>query len=147
MPLRPFVVSLSALVLAVEGCSSSQLTEPMVALDTVDRIELHAWRETLGPSYPLTITGRDSIATVVGFFAQNDAAWRDREDFPGTPILAAFYSGAQLRGEYGFVETSHQQGGFLVNRAAGRIRVRSATANDIARFLAFFNLSVEIRGP
>ena len=147
MPLRPFVIALSALVLVAVGCRSSELTEPLVALDTVDRIELHAWRETLGPSYPLTITGRDSIATVVGFFAQNDAAWRDREDFPGTPILAAFYSGAQLRSEYGFVETSHQQGGFLVNRAAGRIRVRAATANDIARFLAFFNLSVEIRGP
>jgi hypothetical protein len=144
MSLRPFAVS--ALVLVVGGCGSSQVTEP-VALDNVDRIELHAWRETLGPSYPLTITGGDSIATVVNFLAPNDPAWRDAEVFPGTPILAAFYSGEQVRAEYGFVETSHQQGGFLVNRASGRIRVRSATPSDIARFLAFFDLSVEIREP
>lgn len=145
MTLRPFVVIVSALTLAVEGCRSSRLTEPVV-LDNVDRIELHAWRETLGPSYPLTITGQDSIATVVDFVAPNDPAWRDADAFPGLPILAGFYSGEELRGEYGFVETSHQQGGFLVNRARGRIRVRSATASDIARFLAFFDLSVEIRG-
>ena len=146
MLVRPFAVALSALVLIAAGCDSSRLTEPVVALDNVDRIELHAWRETLGPSYPLTITRQDSIATVIGFFAPNDAAWRDAEVFPGTPILAGFYSGEAMRGELGFVETSHQQGGFLVSRASGRIRVRTATADDITRFLAFFDMGVVIVG-
>ena len=118
----------------------------MVALDNVDRIELHAWRETLGPSYPLTIARQDSIATVIGFFAPNDAAWRDAEDFPGRPILAGFYSGEEMHGELGFVETSHQQGGFLVSRASGRIRVRTATPDEITRFLAFFGMGVVIVG-
>ena len=142
MLVRPFAVASSALVLIAAGCNPSRLAEPMVALDNVDRIELHAWRETLGPSYPLTITRQDSIATVVGFFAPNDAAWRDAEAFPGTPILAGLYSGQEMRGELGFVETSHQQGGFLVSRASGRIQVRTATADDITRFLAFFGMGV-----
>ena len=140
---RSFAAAVCALALVVPGCESPQPTQP-VALDAVDRIELRAWRETLGPLYPLAITRSDSIAAVVAFFSPT-TGWRDARSFPGTPILAAFLSGDRLVGEYGFVETSHQEGGFLVNRLDGRIRVRTASPADITRFLAFFGMSVEIR--
>ena len=137
---RAVVAAVCALVL---GCNSSPVTAPFVA-SSVDRIELRAWRETLGPAYPLTILRADSIATVVDFFAPNASSWRDATEFPGTPILAAILEGDQLRTEFGFVETAHGQGGFLVNRTDRHIRVRTASADDITRFLAFFGLSVEI---
>ena len=141
---RSIAVGFAALALSIAACESSDVTQP-AALADVDRIELHAWRETLGPSYPLTLTGVDTAATVVAFFAPNDGNWRQASEFPGTPILAAFFSDNVVLGEYGFVEISHQQGGFLVHRENGRIRVRSATPSDITRFLAFFDLSVEFR--
>ena len=140
---RAVVAVVCALVLIVPGCNSSPVTSPLV-VSNVDRIELRAWRETLGPAYPLTILRSDSIATVVDFFAPDATAWRDASEFPGIPILAAFLEGEQLRTEFGFVETAHGQGGFLVNRTGQRIRVRTASANDITRFLAFFGLSVEV---
>ncbi len=143
---RACAVGLYAMAAIVGACGSSQATQPELTR-RIDRIELQAWRETLGPAYPLTITRSDSIATVLGFFAPSAAAWRNAAEFPGIPILAAFLEGDQLSEEYGFVETSHLQGGFLVNRTGTRIRVRTASPADIERFLAFFGLHTEIRGP
>jgi hypothetical protein len=143
---RSYAVALCALLHIAGGCDSSQVTQPAVP-EGIDRIELRAWRETLGPAYPLTITSAGSIATVLEFFAPTNAAWRDAAEFPGTPILAAFLARGDLRAEFGFVETSHQQGGFLVNRSGNRVRVRPASAADIDRFLAFFGLRVEVREP
>lgn len=131
------------LALAFVGCSSNQPTTPSSDA-AFDHIALLAWKETLGPSYPITIRGADSIATVTRFVDPGSAAWRDTSAFPGTPILAGFYVGDDLRAEYGFVETTHDGGGFLVGRIAGRIRVRAASAADISRFLAFFGFSVVI---
>ena len=142
---RAIIAVACALVLTVTGCSDS--TPPVAASlvsSTIDRIELHAWRETLGPQYPLTIARADSIATVVNFFAPSASSWRDAAAFPGTPILAAFFEGGQLRDEYGFVQTSHGQGGFLVNRTGTRIRVRTASYEDITQFMAFFGVGVVV---
>ena len=142
-----FAVALvSALVLVVPGCSDSSAPSPNASLvaSNFDRIELHAWRETLGSAYPITIARSDSIATVVEFFAPSSTAWRDAAEFPGTPILAAFYEGAQLRTEYGFVETSRGEGGYLVNRTGTKIQTRRASPDDITQFLAFFGMGVVV---
>jgi len=143
---RSNALALCAVVLIAAGCNSSQVTGLDVP-EGIDRIELRAWRETLGPGYPLTITRADSIAVVLDFFAPANPAWRKAAEFPGVPILAAFLSAGDLRAEFGFVETSHQQGGFLVNRSGNEIRVRPASPSDIDRFLAFFGLRVEIPDP
>jgi hypothetical protein len=132
-----------ALVLALVACGAAQVVPPP-SLDGVDGIKLLAWQDALGPAYPLTITGTDSIATVTRFFDPGAAQWRDTSAFPGTPILAGFYAGNELRAEYGFVETSHGQGGYLVNRGGARIRLRAASPADITRFLAYFGLTVSI---
>jgi hypothetical protein len=131
------------LALVFVACSGNQPTTPPSDA-SFDHIGLLAWKETLGPSYPITIRGADSIATVTRFVDPAGAAWRDTSAFPGTPILAGFYVGDDLRAEYGFVETTHASGGFLVGRVAGRIRVRAASAADISRFLAFFGVAVAI---
>ena len=143
---RAVVAFALSLVLAVPGCSDSSAPQPNASFveSSFDRIELHAWRETLGPAYPMTIARADSIATVVEFFAPSSAAWRDAAEFPRTPMLAAFYEGDQLRTEYGFVETSHGQGGYLVNRTGTKIQTRPASADDIARFLSFFGMGVVV---
>jgi hypothetical protein len=129
----------------VAACSSDPVVSPAAMLDGVDRVSLLAWRETLGPAYPLTVTGVDSIATITRFVDAANAGWRDTTALPGIPILAAFYAGEDLRAQYGFVETSHGAGGVLVNQIGSRLRIRTATAADISRFLAFFGISVEIR--
>jgi hypothetical protein len=130
------------LALTLAACSADHVTAPTIA--DVDRIELHAWKDALGPAYPLTITSSDSIASIIRFFDPSAAAWRDTTAFPGVPILAAFYADSSLLAEYGFVEISHGQGGYLVSRTGSRIRVRIASANDIDTFLAYFGLSVRL---
>jgi hypothetical protein len=131
--------------MTLSACGSSSVAPSAADPGHVDRVELHAWQETLGPAYPLTLTQPDSIAAMLSFADFAAASWRDTAAFPGTPILSALYDGPDLRAEFGFVESSHGQGGWLVNQVGSHIRVRAATASDIARFLAFFDLAVEIR--
>ena len=141
-----FVVVFVCALAMLPGCADSSGPRPSAsfAATNFDRIELHAWRETLGPLYPITIARSDSIAKVVELFAPSSAAWREAAEFPGTPILAAFYEGQQLRTEYGFVETARGQGGYLVNRNGTQIRVRTATDADITQFLSFFGMGVVV---
>ena len=142
---RLAVATLSALAL-LSACRDSAAPRPSasVVASSVDRIELHAWRETLGAAYPITIARSDSIETVVQFVSPNSPAWREAAGFPGTPILAAFYESGQMKAEYGFVETARGQGGYLVNRNGTQIRVRTATDADITQFLAFFGIGTVV---
>jgi hypothetical protein len=141
-----FVVVFVCALAILPGCADSSAPQPTAsfAATNFDRIELHAWRETLGSLYPITIARSDSIAKVVELFAPNSASWREAAEFPGIPILAAFYEGQQLRTEFGFVETAHGQGGYLVNRNGTQIRVRTATDADITQFLSFFGMGVVV---
>jgi hypothetical protein len=141
-------VALLALVLTLGGCSATDAASPAQAyaqpFDNVDRVSLLAWRETLGPSYPLTVQGRDSAATIVKFFDVSGAGWRDTTETPQFPLTAAFYAGSEMRGELGIVESSYGQGGFLVSHVGSRVRVRTASAADVTRFLAFFGVNVQV---
>lgn len=129
---------------ALAACSSSTAPLATPSLEGADRVELLAWQATLGSNYPLTLAGVDTVATVVRFFDAGSSEWRDTTLLPEHPIMAAVYSGQELRGSLGFAETAYGQGGLLIEQAAQRVRVRTASAADIARFLAFFDLSVKL---
>jgi hypothetical protein len=141
-----------ALICAVlTACASSaeRSTEPTperaaapAALQQVDRVSLLAWKESLGPKYPLTILRADSIAMIVEFFKANGAEWREQGDLEQVPMFAGFYQGSSLASERGFVEFSHGAGGLLLIRERGTLYSRPASPADISRFLGFFGVDV-----
>jgi hypothetical protein len=112
-------------------------------LATADRASLLAWKETLGPAYPLTIRGRDTVSALVRLIDPANPEWKQTA-VPGIALLAEFYAGDKAAGEYGFIETSHGQGGYFVSRTGSTVFSRRASANDIARFMAFFGVGVVI---
>jgi len=150
---RLFTTILSGTLIAAVliACASSAPTEstsePAVrpaALQQVDRISLLAWKESLGPKYPLTVTRSDSIATILQFFNATSAEWREHGDLVQLPMFAGFYRGASLESERGFVEFSHEAGGLLLVREHGKLYSRPASPADIDRFLGFFGVSVVV---
>ena len=133
------------------GCSASsqQSTEASTrtpaqpaALQQIDRVSLLAWKETLGPKYPLTISRADSIAMIVALFNENASAWSEQASLSQTPMFAAFYHGAELKSQRGFLEFSHGAGGLLLIQEGGKLYSRPASPADIDRFLAFFGVGV-----
>jgi hypothetical protein len=64
---------------------------------------------------------------------------------PGNPLFAELRRGTAVVGRFGFIETSHGAGGFFIARDGNRDQLRPATAQEIATFLAFFGITVEIR--
>jgi hypothetical protein len=142
------VLGLLTITLAC-ACGSSELppafTQPEVALAAdlanADRASLLVWKETLGPSYPLTIRGRDTVTALVRLVAPTSAEWAANKA-EGTPIIAAIYSGNEVAAELGFIETSHGQGGFFVRRQGNALIARPATADELGRFMAFFGIGV-----
>jgi hypothetical protein len=138
---------------AAASCSATT-TESIVAaatvelsvkpeLATADRASLLAWKETLGPAYPLTIRGRDTVSALVRLIDPANAEWK-QTTVPGIALVAEFYAGDKAAGEYGFIETSHGQGGYFVSRVGSTVFSRRASADDIARFMAFFGVGVVI---
>ena len=135
------------------GCAetSAPLTDAAAArsyrpadLQQIDRVSLLAWKETLGPKYPLTVARADSIALILDFFSTTSAQWKEQATVGGIPMLAGFYRAGQLESQRGFVETSHGAGGLLVIQERGKLYSRVASPADIARFLSFFGVSVEL---
>lgn len=114
-----------------------------VDLANADRASLLAWKEALGPSYPLTIRGRDTVSALVQLVAPSGATWTPNTT-TGNPMIAAFYTGNELSAEYGFIETSHGQGGVFVMRRDSTLYSRPASGNDISRFMAFFGIGVVV---
>ena len=112
------------------------------ALQQIDRVSLLAWKETLGPLYPLTISRSDSINAVVEFFESSSAKWTETSTLTGVPMLAGFYRGDQLESERGFIEVSRATGGVLLIREGGKVYSRPASADEISRFLGFFGIGV-----
>jgi len=113
------------------------------ALQQIDRVSLLAYKETLGPQYPLTVSRPDSIALILEFFNASSAEWKQAA-VAGIPMLAGFYRAGQLESQRGFIETSHGAGGILLVQEGGRLYSRAASPTDIARFMSFFGLSVEL---
>jgi hypothetical protein len=137
-----------ALICAVlAACASSaeptaeRATAP-AALQQIDRVSLLAWKESLGPKYPLTVVRADSIAMIVEFFNANGAEWGEQGNLEQLPMFAGFYQGSSLASERGFVEFSHGAGGLLLIRERGKLYSRPASPADISRFLGFFGVDV-----
>ena len=118
-------------------------TEP-AALHQIDRVSLLAWKETLGPKYPLTVARADSIAMILDFFSTAGTGWREQGELTQTPMFAGFYRGQSLESERGFLEFSHGAGGLLLIRERGKLYSRVASAADIDRFLSFFGVGVVV---
>jgi len=118
-------------------------TEP-AALHQIDRVSLLAWKETLGPKYPLTVARADSIAMILDFFSTAGTGWREQGELTQTPMFAGFYRGQSLESERGFLEFSHGAGGLLLIRERGKLYSRAASAADIDRFLSFFGVGVVV---
>lgn len=126
---------------SVADAESTKPQAPNAALANADRASVLAWKETLGLAYPITLRGRDTVAALVRFIAPAGAEWA-ASSAQGSPIIAAFYAGDQVAGEYGFIETSHGQGGYFVLKQGSALFTRPATGADISRFMAFFGIGV-----
>lgn len=108
MRFRPTLLAgfLSALACSSASTTSTPpdarlATEP-AALQQIDRVSLLAWKETLGPKYPLTVARADSIAMILDFFGTAAGEWREQPALTQTPMFAGFYRGQSLESERGF---------------------------------------------
>ena len=136
-----------ALVTACSSASTqpdSRLAADPIVLQQIDRVSLLAWKETLGPKYPLTVARADSIAMILDFFSTAGTGWREQGELTQTPMFAGFYRGQSLESERGFLEFSHGAGGLLLIRERGKLYSRAASAADIDRFLSFFGVGVVV---
>jgi len=122
----------------------SRLAIEPAALQQIDRVSLLAWKETLGPKYPLTVARADSITMILEFFGTAAMGWREETALTQTPMFAGFYRGQSLESERGFIEFSHGAGGMLLIRERGKLYSRAASAADIDRFLSFFGIGVVV---
>lgn len=142
----------SGLIIAVTLACSGPTTPPAdvaafgshqpATLQQIDRVSLLAWKETLGPRYPLTISRRDSIDAIIDFFSTSSSEWTESATLTGVPMVAGFYRGDELESQRGFIEFSHGAGGLLVIQERGQAYSRPATAAEIAKFLSFFGVGV-----
>jgi hypothetical protein len=143
----------AALFAALTACSagSTDATQPdarvaaePAALQQIDRVSLLAWKETLGPRYPLTVARADSITMILEFFNAAGTGWREQSELTQAPMFAGFYRGQSLESERGFLEFSHGAGGLLLIRERGKLYSRAASPADIDRFLSFFGVGVVV---
>jgi hypothetical protein len=80
---------LTSLSLACGGSSTAPtdvaafgVSQP-AALQQIDRVSLLAWKETLGPQYPLTVSRADSINAIIDFFSTPSAGWTESATLTG----------------------------------------------------------------
>lgn len=138
------LVVLGAAILA--ACSESLVTGPR-ELDGITRIVLRAWEDTRVGLPPLAVTREDSVAVVVNFINARRDNWETVEgDLPGNPLFAELHRGTALVSRFGFIEVSHGAGGYFITTDSGKNQLRPASAEELASFLAFFGISVEIVG-
>lgn len=140
---RTLVVLGTALLAA---CQESSITGPR-ALDGITRIVLRAWEDTRGGLPPLAVTREDSVALVVNFINTRRDKWETVQgDLPGIPLFAELHRGTPVVSRFGFIEISHGAGGYFITTDGGKNQLRPASAGELASFLAFFGISVEIVG-
>jgi len=128
----------------IAACQTSSLTGPR-ALDGITRIVLRAWEDTRAGLPPLAVTRQDSVALVVSFINARRDNWETApSQLPGNPLFAELQRGTAVVSRFGFIETSHGAGGFFITTDAGRTQLRPASAEELASFLAFFGIGVQI---
>jgi hypothetical protein len=128
------------------ACSESSVTGPG-DLDGITRIVLRAWEDTRAGLPPLAVTREDSVALVVNFINTRRDKWETVQgDLPGNPLFAELRRGNAVVSRFGFIEISHGAGGYFITTDGGKNQLRPATAEELASFLAFFGISVEIVG-
>jgi len=128
----------------IAACQSSSLTGPRV-LDGITRIVLRAWEDTRPGLPPLAVTRQDSVALVVSFINARRDNWETAPaQLPGNPLFAELQRGTSVVSRFGFIETSHGAGGYFITSDGGRNQLRPASADELASFLAFFGIGVQI---
>ena len=135
-----------AAVIFVAACSSP--SEPELQppeLDGITRIVLRAWEDTRAGLPPLAVEREDSVAVVVDFINARRNGWEDAPaELPGNPLFAELHRGTPVVARFGFISLQHNGPGYFITDDGGRARLRAASAQDIATFLAFFGISVEV---
>ncbi len=67
---------------------------------------------------------------------------------PGIALWAELRRGTAVASRFGFIELVHGGGGYFITDSGGKQQLRPATADELAMFLAFFGITVEISsGP
>jgi hypothetical protein len=134
-------------ILVIPGCYSSSVAE-VDGFEDITSIVLRAWEDTRAGLPPLAVTRPDSVALVVHFINTRVMNWTTADaaaPLPGNPLFAELRRGNAVVGKFGFIETAHGQGGYFITANGGRNQLRPATAAELATFLAFFGITVEIR--
>ncbi len=140
----PTLVVLTALALSAGSCASSSLTAPG-QFQGITQIVLRAWEDTRVGLPPLAVTRQDSVAVVVDFINTRRNGWEKAQgDLPGHPLFAELFRGTPVVGRFGFISLRHGGPGYFITDDAGRTMLRPASAEEIAAFLAFFGITVEV---
>ncbi|MGQ0641506.1 MAG: hypothetical protein ACT4P6_12200 [Gemmatimonadaceae bacterium] len=139
---RTFVV-LGACVVG-SSCYSSSIAAPD-AFQGITSVVLRAWEDTRVGLPPLAVTRQDSVAIVVDFINTRRNNWEQADaTLPGNPLFAELRRGSVVVGRFGFIEISHGAGGYFITRDGNKDQLRPATAQEIAVFLAFFGIGVQL---
>ncbi|MGH7713693.1 MAG: hypothetical protein ACREOG_20590 [Gemmatimonadaceae bacterium] len=126
------------------SCYRTSTLEPG-GFENITSIVLRAWEDTRAGLPPLAVTRQDSVAIVMDFINTRRNNWTNADaTLPGNPLFAELRRGSTVAGRFGFIEISHGQGGYFITRDGSKDQLRPATAEEIAKFLAFFGISVEI---
>lgn len=142
--MKRFFGTLAVLGTAVlTACSESSIVGPR-ALDGVTRIVLRAWEDTRVGLPPLAVTRGDSVTRVVNFINARRDKWQTVQDLPGNPLFAELHRGTAVVSRFGFIEVAHGFGGYFITTDGGKNQLRPATAEELASFLAFFGIRVEV---
>jgi hypothetical protein len=145
-----YASSIRTLVLLGTGvlsisCYRSSALEPG-GFENITSIVLRAWEDTRVGLPPLAVTRPDSVAIVLEFINTRRNNWTAAAaTLPGNPLFAELRRDSQVVGRFGFIETSHGAGGYFITRDGSKDQLRPATAEEIAKFLLFFGITVEIR--
>jgi hypothetical protein len=128
------------------ACAESSIAGPR-ELDGITQIVLRAWEDTRAGLPPLAVTREDSVALVVSFINARRDHWESVQgELPGNPLFAELRRGTAVVSRFGFIEVSHGAGGYFITTDGGKNQLRPASADELASFLAFFGISVEIVG-
>ncbi len=126
------------------ACGSSALTGPR-SLDGITRVVLRAWEDTRRGLPPLAVTRSDSIAMFVSFVDARRDGWQNATgELPGRPLFAELERGTAVVSRFGFIEIVHGGGGYFITTDGGKNQLRPASATELAAFLAFFGIGVQI---
>ncbi len=128
----------------VAACGSSTLTGPR-QLDGITRVVLRAWEDTRRDLPPLAVTRADSIAMFVNFVGARRDGWQNASgELPGRPLFAELERGTAVVSRFGFIELVHGGAGYFITTDGGKNQLRPASAAELAAFLAFFGIGVQI---